>query len=92
MFLQSTSQILTRGARQRAKIQTRGRAMVNNEISKKQSNVVKSADCKKKSTITLTEAKRVARENNQRNAHSAKTTHNEVLVKDIYQNVKKSLH
>lgn len=87
--LQSTLQVLTRGATQRSKIQTR--AMVNKETLKKQppqtqqpaKNMVTDPTTCKKATITLTEAKRKAREKN----HSAKTTHNEILVKDIYQNV-----
>lgn len=93
-ILQSTSQIITRGATQRAKIQTR--AAVNKNIqnnkcaepppktklngtatmNNEQENGIK------KPTITLNEAKRKAR-------NSATKSTNEILVKDIYQNVSK---
>lgn len=71
-FGQSTSQILTRGATQRAKIQTR--AMVNKDTQNK------TEENGKKSAITLNEAKKKAR-------NSATRSNNDVLVKDIYQNV-----
>lgn len=82
-FEQSTTHILTRGAAQRAKIRTR--AMVNKDLQNKQTNKTKigpttNDENGKKTTITLTEAKKKAR-------NSATKSTNEVLVKDIYQNV-----
>ncbi|XP_055298370.1 histone deacetylase 6 isoform X3 [Sitodiplosis mosellana] len=86
----STSQILTRGATQRSKIQTR--AMVNKDLQNKQqaqaNNISAAATTAegngKKSQITLNEAKKKARNS------ATKSTH-ETLVKDIYQNALSSL-
>lgn len=92
-FAQSTSQIITRGATQRAKIQTRAAVNKNIPTSKRQELKPKTSTngistmnntdengSHKKSTITLNEAKRKAR-------NSATKSTNEILVKDIYQNV-----
>lgn len=89
-FKQSTSQVLTRGAAQRSKVQTR--AMVNKDFEKKQQQrsrigfVATNMENGKKSSITLTEAKQKAREKKQRQPES-KSCNSEVPVKDIYQNV-----
>lgn len=88
-FVQSTSQIITRGATQRAKIQTRAavnKNLPNNkrqELKAKTNNITtmnNEENTNKKVSITLNEAKRKARS-------SATKSTNEILVKDIYQNV-----
>lgn len=93
-FKQSTSQVLTRGAAQRSKVQTR--AMVNKDLEKKEQQrnrigfVAENMENGKKSSITLTEAKQKAREKKQRQPES-KSCNSEVPVKDIYQNVNKKI-
>lgn len=77
---------MTRGATQRAKIRTR--AMVNKDFDKKQQQrkklgIVSSDENSKKSSISLNEAKKKAREKNQRSP----AADDDILVKDIYQNV-----
>ncbi|XP_031628963.1 histone deacetylase 6 isoform X2 [Contarinia nasturtii] len=81
----STSQILTRGATQRAKIQTR--AMVNKDIQSQQAKTMPSNELQatgKKPNITLNEVKKKARS-------SASKSTNETVVKDIYQNALSAL-
>lgn len=75
--------MMTRGATQRAKIQTRAKVIQNKQHEPKTKTNISTMNNEengKKSTITLDEAKRKAR-------NSATKSTNEILVKDIYQNV-----
>lgn len=86
---------------QRAKVQTR--AMVNKEMEKKHqlrvgitpANNTATANVNsengKKTSITLNEAKKKGRERSSQNS-SAKSSDDDTIVKDIYQNVSDDFH